>query len=1156
MKRIGRIAGILLCGSLACQGQLSVPGKFETNAVLPAAGSVLRITAKCGRVGGKAVVSLGAGAAQISLTGADCPEQNKDYAMSKIPQGINLKDGALAVVVKDGPRFSYYIRPNVRFYGGKDFEAALQEWDKQPAASEHEFTLTLRPTTDGLEWWLDGRYLAAVPVPADSRGIAITLAGGAQLLELGVQADPRAANGLLLPVEIRGYRGLGGATTLGPLEITNAAALKRRGLEGLNPSVKIDVGLSRWLGQAADSGGFYDRDYMRGAFDGIPESLVLRVPKQVYTTAWLLCAVDPSASPWMTVRIGRYRETWDGSGISVGDAHVKVDPQDAVGVSSLQVVGRTTLQKADRKIEVPLCLVAVPLATDKVADYLQWTGLANGRGDFGAALDWFNVEFSRKIETRLAINSGIFDAKPVGPASGVQILGVTLQCEPVHVLVKSTEAGFSFYQDRKPRLLLETHNATPRQQTVVMTARVADFDGITHDRTVTYQAAPGVSTNGWRIDDLPLGWYDAQVTFRGAGDAGAWSQQASLTFALLPPDTRQAGPESPYGTWWFQGSHYTEPDPARVLPLFKKMGFRHSSPGIKGEPGIFARYQVTPSMMGYKSKVTPTNTLPLTSFMTNWPTVKTAMIFHETGIKGLSTALPHELTGAPPEPFTDEQRAQLDALRTKIEEQAAFIRGLDPDMKIMVGNGSTTFNSLWFREKLPTNLWDYCGLEMGIQTLHPESQPTGWNLQSYWIARQMADIYGYTNFPVTSCYEVGYRPTAPGGLSLKRQADWYARDVLHMLAWRSPHINVALIIDVNASYYTSRWGSTGVFNRSPLHLPKPAFVSLATLTLMLDQARYLRAVPTGSTGVYCLEFKKEREYVYAIWCSRGARPVELTLDGSLRQSVDSMARDLDLDVRRGKVWVKAGESPVYVSTRNPVDAIALGAPVHPGPALGEAQVVESMRDAGTWRIVAQGDETFETYCDYWPMVKGDIAITNEPQEAGQGGSLSLTLRPQPEVKDIVARYVVLEPVRQALPITGQPDTLGVWVKGNSGWGRIYFEFADAQGRHWISNRGEGRAWDLSDWEGETSINHDGWRFVGLPLPQNYPSGHYKPSARHWACREQEDVKGAPAYPIALSRLYVLMREKLVYVTGMTAPATPTIELRDITAGKRRTVPQP
>lgn len=1156
MRRTFSFAMLLTCGSLLASAQGAAP-PATVQATLPPAGEVFRIRATCGATGGQVVVAVGSPeAARLTLTGADCPAQNKDYAMTKIPKEAELRDGTITAVFKNGSRFTYHIRPNPRFYVGKEFEVVLRQWEQLPAASQHVFTLLLRRQAEGVEWWLDGRYLTVTPLDADQSALALTVSGGGALAETGAVPDPLAGSAHLLPLDLAGYSLHRGALPAGELQVEREA-LRARRLEGADPAVRLDVGLSRWLDQSTDSGGFYDRFYMRGAFDGLPESLVLRVPKRHYTRAWILCAVAPGESPWMTVRIGRYRETWDGSGMSVGDTHVKIDPGAPEGLLELRPVGTIRLG-TNGVAGVPLFLASVPLATDKIADYLQWEGLDPKRQDFGERLDWLNLEFSRRIGTRLALNSGIFDAKPVGPRSGVQILGVTLQSEPIQVLVKSEEPGFSFYLDRKPQLLLETRNLTAAAQTVTMQARITDFDGRVVNRQLEFKAAPGTTTTPWRLDNLPPGWYDAALVFDGVVAGEAWSQKASLNFALLPPDERRAGDESPYGTWWFQGSHYTEPDPARVLPLFHKMGFRHCPPGVKSAPPIFQKYQVTPSMMGYMGRVTPSNTLPMQTFMTNWPTVKTAMIFHETSLKGLSTALPHELTGQPPEPFTDEQRAQLGTLRAKIEEQAAIIRGLDPEMKIMVGNGATIFNSIWFREKLPTNLWDYCGLEMAMQTMHPESQPTGWNTQSFWIARQMAAIYGYADFPVTTCFEVGYRSTGPGGLSFKRQADWYARDVLHMLAWRSPHINVALIIDVNASYYTSRWGATGVFQRSPLHLPKPAFVSLATLTLMLDGAVYQRAVPTGSTGVYCLEFRKGRDQVYAIWCSRGSRPVELALAGDPGRSVDSMGRDLGLRYRNGRVSVPATESPCYVTSRHPVTDFVLGAPVHAAVPLAEPQVVDAMRGTAAWRLVAEGDEAFGNYCLYWPMVKGDIAIgeTADAQADGKAAGIRLTLRPQPGVRDIVGRYAVLEPVDGPRPITGRPDTLGVWVNGNSGWGRIYFEFTDARGQRWLSNRSEGVDWDFSDWEGETSINHDGWRFVSLPLPACYASGYYKPSMRHWRCIGKdgatvESKTAEPVWPIALSRLYVLMREKLVYVTEMTPPASPSIELRDITAGTRR-----
>ena len=77
---------------------------------------------------------------------------------------------------------------------------------------------------------------------------------------------------------------------------------------------------------------------------------------------------------------------------------------------------------------------------------------------------------------------------------------------------------------------------------------------------------------------------------------------------------------------------------------------------------------------------------------------------------------------------------------------------------------------------------------------------------------------------------IAIRLSQAGALSLHRQAGWYARDALHCLAYRMPHVNVGLLDDCNSAYYTSRWGSTGVCFRAPLNMPKPSFVTLATLT--------------------------------------------------------------------------------------------------------------------------------------------------------------------------------------------------------------------------------------------------------------------------------------------------------------------------------------
>ena len=133
----------------------------------------------------------------------------------------------------------------------------------------------------------------------------------------------------------------------------------------------------------------------------------------------MLCAVDPRASPRMGVRIGRYRQSWDGSGMTVGDTNVQLDPSDPQGVRSMNKVGTVTIRDEGKEVLAPVYLAAVPLQSGELADYLQWQGSGKGGDDAGDRLDWFNIEFGRTLETRLTDNNGIFDRKPLGPRSGV-----------------------------------------------------------------------------------------------------------------------------------------------------------------------------------------------------------------------------------------------------------------------------------------------------------------------------------------------------------------------------------------------------------------------------------------------------------------------------------------------------------------------------------------------------------------------------------------------------------------------------------------------------------------------------------------------------------------------------------------------------------------
>jgi 4-hydroxy-2-oxoheptanedioate aldolase len=93
-----------------------------------------------------------------------------------------------------------------------------------------------------------------------------------------------------------------------------------------------------------------------------------------------------------------------------------------------------------------------------------------------------------------------------------------------------------------------------------------------------------------------------------------------------------------------------------------------------------------------------------------------------------------------------------------------------------------------------------------------------------------------------------------------------------------------------------------------------------------------------------------------------------------------------------------------------------------------------------------------------------------------------------------------------VPIRGEPHTLGLWVKGNSSWGKVMFESEDAKG----GNR-RTHANQYHDWRGELSINFDGWHFIQFPLDAG-PPHHPRISRRTMATSEGREWQRGPPHP--------------------------------------------
>ena len=397
--------------------------------------------------------------------------------------------------------------------------------------------------------------------------------------------------------------------------------------------------------------------------------------------------------------------------------------------------------------------------------------------------------------------------------------------------------------------------------------------------------------------------------------------------------------------------------------------------------------------------------------------------------------------------------------------------------------------------------------------------------------RQLLDAYGYQDKPVSQCHEVCYPSTNPGNLTYQTQADYLVRHALHSLAWGIPVFRPGILMDVGGSYRWGEWGSAGFCHSFPEMNVKPAFVAFATMSLMLDGAKFVREVPLGSLSLYGVEFARpDGSQLFALWTLRGQRPVSLAVEGGgAWRLVDEPGQRAALTAAGGKLEVNLTPSPQYLIGKGRLAAATPGAAVYDDRPEGKLSQLAALDSLNDWTVENERNVELEYYDFQTPRRKGDFSFEAVPEFEGRSGAIRVTPKPLGHVKDTLAMpmYGVLAH-KQGISLPGTPTEIGLWIHGNSGWGRVIFELTDASGQRWISlgaqqAGGKGRnpaetllppdvlakfpTPGLSDWNTEDAwglsrINFDGWRYVGFPLPGNYPGEHYGwPANSQWRWRQ-------------------------------------------------------
>ena len=138
-------------------------------------------------------------------------------------------------------------------------------------------------------------------------------------------------------------------------------------------------------------------------------------------------------------------------------------------------------------------------------------------------------------------------------------------------------------------------------------------------------------------------------------------------------------------------------------------------------------------------------------------------------------------------------------------------------------------------------------------------------------------------------------------------------------------------------------------------------------------------------------------------------------------------------------------------------------------------------------------------------------------------------------------------MKTPIEIAGTPDTIGVWVKGNSSWGKIFLELEDADGEVWLSAGSGGYGCDTYDWPGLMDLNYDGWHFLQMPLTAKSPVKNHSPGDNHWQWQRERTGDGKLTYPVKVRGVGFMLNRKSLNILEMEDVKDLSIRLKDFSA---------
>ncbi len=1057
---------------------------------------------------------------QLGTVKADALKRTVEKDGKKTPETLPMADGWIEFTGA-GLRFEYHSRPHLLRYTEAQQADLAKTWESLTPASQCWVPMEVRGDSAGAELWIDGRYSGRVVSEARLTEVSFKLEPGSEVRS--ERTFTRAESGTFLPLDVR--------RIARPGVMQDATLSLKPGPQQIEavPMMVVDGAGNADVGEAKMMQGprFLETNEFtsRTSLDGMKESLHFSVPQAFYHRAWVLCAVEPDAKKdaVLTTRLTRFAIS--GRGGAIADTTLTLPRGDEKPGAGIEQVGSVEYVSADKKrTTVPLYLVRVDLKTGDILDLLSDTKDQYAAMKIGPYLDF---EFLGKMGG-LEVQMDRRHMPLATSTSAVHVFGATLEKSPIELRLKQSQPGNIFHNDEVPETTVSLRAVQPVK--CVVRWEISDVNGrqlATQEKPVSLEAA-GAETDVTLPLAMPQpGWYGLRISVND--EHGATLMRHEAAFALLGKDTRAAGYESPFGTWWFNGVHYSTKDAAIAGQMLHKAGMRRTTFfWTKDSEPELAPWKVSLNQIKWPFRLADLQDWPaaearaeksITEMLQRFPHCQFVDLFHESYDPG---AYPPELYDVKYEPKDAALSKREDELYELGLRGAKFFRAKFPQLKIIAGNsgGSIGMIAVMLRRGFPRELIDYLGSETTGQSFAPEklSPHTSGGI---WLMGETARKFGY-DLPLTGCFEFTSR--AERDLGSQRHAEWYARDMLIGLAHRFPTISAAGIEDVGNSYYDALWGGSGLCQRHPLHYPKPAYAALATLTKVLDSVRLARQLDTGSSSAHALEFKRGDQYVYALWTTRGDCEMQIDLPADTTLTLtDFYGVQRQQASKDKRLKITASSAVSYFTSSVSVKSITAGARHFLPPPTG-TKVVATMNNSADWSLV--NDDALKS--ELWRP--GTFTLTQQ-NDAEQGPCIEVALQKTSELPAVVGEYTALK-LKTPAPIPGKPHSIGVWVRGDSSWGRILWEIEDAKGERFCSNGG----YDGGDWGNYSALDFDGWRFMSFPLTDDSPLKHVEPGGgfKQW----KGSTDGRLDYPLKLTGIYIITHRQSLSLTKMVPVRAP------------------